>query len=146
MKSSSFWQRWLFVFSVIIIIFGLFMAFFNHTVLFLIFTNQINPSFWGLNPPPTRIVPFQGWIYGILGATMAGWGVILAFVIHHPFRKKERWAWNALMLAFSLWYLTDTAISLSFGVIFNAIFNTLIFIAAVLPLFLTRKEFFTKKE
>jgi len=71
-------------------------------------------------------------------------GVVIAFIVQNPFRNKERWAWDALILAFSLWYLTDTAISLSFGVIFNALFNTIIFIAAILPLLFTRKEF--KKE
>ena len=134
------------------------MAFFNRTAPFIaLFDEQINPVFWenpygttGFDLTPTFIFepvlcdidPFLGFIYGVLGATMAGWGVVLAFVIHHPFRNKERWAWNALALAFSLWYLADTAISLSFGVIFNALFNTVIFIAAMIPLFFTRKEFF----
>ncbi len=144
-KFFPFWQRWLFVFSVIIIVFGIFMALFNRTALFIaLFDNQINPVFWGGNSLSPNAEQFLSFIYGVLGSTMAGWGITLAFVIHHPFRNRESWAWNALVLAFSFWYLTDTAISLSFGVVFNAIFNTLIFIAAMLPLFFTRKEF--KKE
>jgi hypothetical protein len=141
MKSFSFWQRWLFVFSLIVVIFGLGMATLNRTPLFAIFDSQVNPVFWGTDFLPAGVVPFQGWIYGVLGATMAGWGVFLAFVARYPFRNRERWAWNALLMGLSLWYLTDTALSLSFGVVFNAIFNTAIFILAIVPLIFTRQEF-----
>ena len=141
MKSFTFWQRWLFVFSLVVVIFGLGMATLNRTPLFAIFDSQVNPVFWGTGPLPPGVDPFQGWAYGVLGATMAGWGVFLAFMAHYPFRQRERWAWNALLLGLSLWYLTDTAISLYFGVVFNALFNTAIFILAILPLFFTRQEF-----
>ena len=141
MKRFLFWQRWLFVFSLVVIAFGLGMALLNRTSLFAVFDSQVNPVFWGVNPLPPGANEFQGWAYGVLGATMAGWGVILAFIAERPFRNRERWAWNTLLLGLSLWYLTDTSISLYFGVVFNAVFNTVIFILAVLPLIFTRREF-----
>jgi hypothetical protein len=141
MKRFLFWQRWLFIFSLIVIIFGLGMALLNRTPFFAVFDSQVNPVFWGSNPLPTGVNEFLGWVYGVLGATMAGWGVFLAFVARFPFRNRERWAWNALLMGLSLWYLTDTGLSLYFGVVFNAIFNTAIFILAMLPLFFTRQEF-----
>jgi hypothetical protein len=140
-KSFSFWQRWLFVFSLIVVVFGLGMATLNRTPLFAIFDSQVNPLFWESDPLPAGVNEFLGWVYGVLGATMAGWGVFLAFIACYPFRNRERWAWYALLLGLSLWYLTDTAISLYFGVVFNALFNTAIFILAMLPLFFTRQEF-----
>ena len=141
MKPFSFWQRWLFIFSLVVAIFGLGIATLNRTPLFAIFDSQVNPAFWGTDSLPAGVDPFQGWIYGVLGATMAGWGVFLAFVARYSFRNRERWAWNALLMGLSLWYLTDTSISLCFGVVFNAIFNTVIFILAMLPLVFTRQEF-----
>ena len=141
MKAFTFWQRWLFVFSLIVAFFGIGMALLNRTLLFAVFDSQVNPAFWGVNPLPTGVNQFQGWIYGVLGATMAGWGVFLAFIVRYPFQNRERWAWNALLTGLSLWYMTDTAISLYFGVVFNAIFNTVIFILALLPLLFTRREF-----
>ena len=141
MSSFSFWQRWLFGFSVIVIIFGMGMALLNRTPLFAIFDSQVNPAFWKTNSLSLEVDAFQGWAYGVMGATMAGWGVFLAFIVRYPLNHKERWAWNAFMLGLSLWYLTDTAISLYFGVVFNAIFNTVIFILALLPLLFTRQEF-----
>jgi hypothetical protein len=142
MKQFLFWQRWLFVFSLLVVVFGLGMALLNRTSLFSIFDSQVNPVFWDGNPLASGVEGFQGWIYGVLGATMAGWGVFLVFLARYPFRARERWAWSALALGLSLWYGTDTVISLYFGVIFNALFNTLVFILAVLPLIFTRREFF----
>ena len=95
MSRFLFWQRWLFVFSLIVIVFGLCMALLNRTPLFDVFDKQVNPVFWGrglLLPP--GVGAFQGWSYGVLGATMAGWGVFLAFVTCYPFRNRERWAWQ----------------------------------------------------
>ncbi|MBN1452834.1 MAG: hypothetical protein JW963_17585 [Anaerolineales bacterium] len=141
MKKFLFWQRWLFVFSLIVTVFGMGMALLNRTSLFAVFDGQVDPVFWGASPLPAGVDRFQGWIYGVLGATMAGWGVFLAFIAQVPFRNRERWAWNALLLGLSLWYVTDTAISLYFGVIFNAVFNTAFFILALLPLLFTRQDF-----
>lgn len=141
MKKFSFWQRWLFVFSLIVVVFGMGMALLNRTPLFAVFDSQINLIFWGANFLPLGVNEFQGFVYGVLGATMAGWGVFLAFIVRYPFRARERWAWSALALGLSLWYVTDTSISLYFGVVFNAIFNTVLFILAVLPLIFTRQEF-----
>ena len=141
MKRFFFWQRWLFVFSLVVVVFGMGMALFNRTLFFALFNSWINPIFWDANPLPIGVDPFQGWIYGVLGATMAGWGVILAFIAYFPFRNRDRWAWSAIALGLSLWYVTDTTLSLYFGVTFNAVFNTAFFILAILPLLYTRREF-----
>lgn len=141
MKSFLFWQRWLFVFSLIVVIFGLGMALLNRTPLFAVFDSQVNPVFWEDGLLPSGVNEFLGWAYGVLGATMAGWGIFLAYIAHFPFRNREQWAWNAFSLGLSLWYLIDTAISLYFGVVFNALFNTAILVLAALPLFFTRGEF-----
>ena len=141
MKTFSFWQRWLFIFSLIVIIFGLGMALLNRTPLFAVFDARVNPAFWETGTLPAGVDLFQGWLYGVLGATMAGWGVFLTFIAQVPFRNRERWAWNALLLGLSLWYVIDTAISLYFSVVFNAVFNTVIFILALLPLLFTSRDF-----
>jgi hypothetical protein len=40
-----------------------------------------------------------------------------------------------------LWYLIDTPISLYFGVVFNAVFNTILLALMVPPLVFTRRHF-----
>jgi hypothetical protein len=141
MKNFRFWQRWLSLISWIVLIFGVGMALLNRTPLFALFDSQVNPAFWDYNPLPVGVDDFQGWIYGIFGATMAGWGVFLVYMARYPFQMRERWAWNCILQGLLLWYLLDTGISVYFGVVFNAIFNTVILILLLLPLFFTRKEF-----
>jgi hypothetical protein len=137
----SFWQRWLFVVSLIIVLFGLVMALLNGTPVFDLFNGQIDPVFWNKEPLGEAAENFQAWIYGVLGATVAGWGIIIAFVVHYPFKRKEKWAWNSLAAAVLFWYVLDTAISLYYGVGFNAVFNTILLILILLPLVFTRKQF-----
>jgi hypothetical protein len=132
------WYRWLLIVSILLIFFGVFMAIFNSTPLFDLFNTQIDPVFWGEEPLPTSVASFQAWVYGVLGATVAGWGICMAFIVYHPYRRRERWAWWALTTGIVIWDLIDTTISLSYGVVFNAGFNTLLLLLAGVPLLATR--------
>lgn len=141
MDRFKFWQRWFFVLGVMIVVFGVFMAIFNQTSIFNFFNNQINPVFWQAVSFTEDTAQFQGWIYGVLGATMAGWGLMFIFIVQNPFQARQQWAWAAIAFSLGFWYLLDTAISLYFGVTFNAIFNTLLIGLVMLPLIRTRKYF-----
>ncbi len=141
MHKFSFWQRWLLIVGLVIAAFGLVMAFLNGTAVFELFNRQIDPVFWGDGATPETATRFRQWVYGAWGATVAGWGVFIAFIAHYPFGHKEKWSWNCLAVGLLLWYLVDTAISLYFEVYFNAIFNTLLLILVTLPLAFTRKHF-----
>ena len=138
MNHFHIWHRWLFIVSILLILFGVFMAIFNATPLFDLFNTQINPVFWGESPAPASTTAFQTWIYGVLGATVAGWGICMAFMIYYPYGRKERWAWWALTAGIIVWYMIDTSISLAYGVVFNAGFNTLLLLLAGIPLLATR--------
>ena len=96
MKNFLFWQKWLFAVGLLLAVFGLTLAFFNQTPFFdFLFNKQINPVFWSEGQATPEAIRFQQWIYGVLGATIAGYGVTVAFLVHHPFRNKERWAWRS---------------------------------------------------
>ena len=141
MDQFQFWQRWFKALSIIIVIFGVFMALFNQSAIFSFFNQQIDPVFWGSAFHPVEYTKFQGWIYGVLGATMAGWGLMLLFVVQYPFRLREKWAWQSIAISLGFWYVLDTGISLYFGVIFNTVFNTLLLLAVIPPLIATKKHF-----
>jgi hypothetical protein len=139
MGSFIFWQRWLLVFAVLLILFGVGMVFFNTTSVFdAFFNDNINPAFWGSKGPDPIALRFQSWVYGLLGATIAGWGVIIFFLVKIPFTQREKWAWNALFWGLLLWYVLDTGASIYYGVLFNVLFNTVIFLVALVPLLFTR--------
>jgi hypothetical protein len=77
----------------------------------------------------------------MLGATMAGWGVTLAFIVYHPYTKKERWAWNSIVIGLSVWFVIDTLMSVYTRAYFNVGVNVLLIIMAGIPLLMSRKSF-----
>ena len=140
-NNFSFWQRWLLVVGVVISVLGIMIVLLSGTALFDMFNRQINPVFWGPNTVEDNAKGFQQWIYGVLGATMAGWGVFMTFITHYSFRNKEKWAWNCMFVGMLVWFVLDTSISIFHKVYFNAVFNTGLLIIAMLPVVLTRKYF-----
>ncbi len=140
--SFDFWTRWLLVVAIFLVIFGLALAFLNQSLFFeVLFNSNVDPVFWDTAFLPQAAREFQRWAYGVLGATVAGWGVCLAFLAHYPFRRKEVWAWNCMLAGILVWYLPDTILSMRSGVVFNAVFNTLLLILVCLPLAVTRRTF-----
>ena len=136
-----FWQKWLLVVGIVIAVFGTLMALLSGTPLFDLFNQQIDPAFWGANAVGENAKIFQQWIYGVWGATIAGWGIFVTFIARYPFREKERWASDCLIAGMSLWFVLDTSLSVYYQVYFNAAFNTALLILALLPIFATRKHF-----
>jgi len=137
-----FLQRWLLFVGVYLVFLGLFLAFFNQSSLMnLLFNNNINPAFWGSNVSEEIIVKFQSWIYGVLGATITGWGIFLVFIVHYPFRNLELWSWNCILTGIVIWFIVDTAISIHFGVSFNVLFNIVLLFMIGFPLVFSRKYF-----
>lgn len=106
-----------------------------------LFNNNINPYFWLSAELPDNALKFQRWIYGVLGAVIAGWGTLITFWAIYPFKTRERWAWNGLALATAIWYIADTVISVMYGVIFNVGFNTIMLFLLATPLVFTKKLF-----
>jgi hypothetical protein len=136
-------QKWLFLFAVGMVIFGLILAVFSQAPLFdLIFNQSINVVFWGSdNLSSAHVIDFQQWIYGVLGATISGWGLSIAFIAAKPFSNRENWAWSCIASSITLWYITDTLISVYFNVYINVIINTIILLGIAAPLALSRKFF-----
>lgn len=141
MANFSFWQRWLYTVGIAIFVFGVIMALISGTPLFDLFNRLINPAFWNSTTPDESAGQFQQWIYGVWGATIAGWGIFLTFIARYPFKRKERWSWYCLVFGFLVWFILDTLLSVYYKVYFNVAFNTALLIIAGLPLVFTRKEF-----
>jgi len=142
MNKFEFWQKWFFVTTLIVIVYGLGLAFFGQTDFFnYLLNNQINTAFWGTTQATEDILKFQRFIYGVLGAVVAGWGIVLAFVASYPFKKEEKWVWISLVLGMCVWYITDTGFSVYYKAYSNALINTLLLIIVGIPLILTRNEF-----
>lgn len=103
-------------------------------------SSRVNPEF----VQKYKIITFSAfrqWLLAMLGATIAGWGICLIFMAHYPYKRKELWSWNCLTLGLLVWFVLDTIFLMYTGVYFNAIFNTVVFVLAILPLIFTRKHF-----
>lgn len=141
MTKFLFWQRWLFVVSIIICIAGVVIVLLSGTLIFDVFNQLINPVFWGSTSVGDNAKGFQQFVYAILGAIMASWGLFMVFIAHYPFRNKEKWAWRCIVAGIVLWFVLDTFFSIYYQVYVNAIANTGLLILVMLPVFFTRKDF-----
>ena len=142
MKSINFWQKWLLVVTILIILFGLLLLVPNKSILFdRLFNDRMAAIFWPETAVSPGVIQFQKWIFGVLGATMVGWGIMMAFIISVPFRKGELWAWNCIAIGIFCWYILDTVVSTYYQAIFNSILNTIILFLFLPPLMATYKHF-----
>jgi hypothetical protein len=137
-NSFLFWQRWLLILGIAFVVLGIVMTLPFGADLF---DGLINPVFWENGIISDKANAFKVFIYGVLGASMVGWGVLFAFIAHYPFRQKEKWAWNCLVTGFILWFIFGQYVSIRAGVYANVVADIVFFGLVMVPLFFTRKEF-----
>jgi hypothetical protein len=76
--------------------------------------------------------------YGVLGAVMIGWMVLVIAVVAGPLQRGDDWAWRAVAASVAVWFVLDTAHSLAVGVWENAVLNVVAGFGFVVGLVLTR--------
>src|SRR5690606_2726878 len=82
--------------------------------------------------------------YGVLGAGLIGWMVLVLRVGIGPFRRGEREGWDMIAWSMTVWFVVDTGFSLASGFWENAIFNTGFLVAFAIPLAATYRSFHTE--
>jgi len=142
MKSFIFWQRWLFYSSLLFALFGIVFAVYGNNPFFMSYNKVLAHVFWLSNDIPIEAEPFKAFIWGPLGGTIACCYILLAFIAQFPFRRKELWARNAIMVAFGVWVMLDSAVCIYYGVYFQVfIINAFSILIKALPIIFTWKEF-----
>lgn len=142
MGSFEFWRRWLFGASLFFGLFGIVAAIFGDTVLFTLWKERAAAVFWDAEAMPAEANRFRLFLFGPLGGTIAGTYVLQAYIAHYPFRRKEKWAWRASVLALLTWFGVDSAVSVYHGAIFNVyLVNVFALIGIGLPLAATWQDF-----
>jgi hypothetical protein len=141
-RSSSLerWAGWLTAVAVGLVIFGAFMSLFGGTPLFGPIDFFYDPVFWP-GSAPAIVTEYQGWVYGVWGATLAGWGIVLVFIARGPFAAGEAWAWRAVALGTTVWFVLDTLASVTHGVLPNVVVNVVVAVLVAIPLWVSRREF-----
>lgn len=139
-KAEIFWYTWLKVVATFSIIFGMLLAIFNHTDLFRIVNDQLELIYFTNTVLTAEIASMQYWLIGIIGAVMAGWSVLVYFLILFPLKKKQLWAWNAITVSLVIWFTLDTWASLKYGASFNVIMNVIFIFQYAAPLLFLRSS------
>ncbi len=143
-KDSSFlfWQKWLFYTSWGFALAGISFALFGNNFLFQPYNTMLAKLFWHSTTFPPDADRFRSFIYAPLGGTIACCYILLAFIARYPFKNKERWARNAIILAFSVWVLIDSSVCIYFGAYPQVYFINLFSITIkAVPVIFTWKQF-----
>lgn len=134
---AAFWVRWLLAGLVGVGAFGMALVLLPGPMqsLFNIvaFGAPDTPAAFGV-----EATAYLAFVYGVLGAVMAGWSIALLAIVHGPFRRGERWAWGAVTGSLGLWFVVDTTFSLVSGFPGNAVLNCVFALVLAVPLIATR--------
>jgi len=140
--SFLFWQQWLFYTSILFALFGIVFALYENNIFSVPYNQMLAKIFWNQPEIPSEVEPFRAFIWGPLGATIACCYILLAFIAYYPFKRKERWARNAIILAFSIWVILDSVACFNYGVYFQIyMINAFSIIVKALPLIFTWNDF-----
>ena len=137
-----FWQKWLFYTSLLFALFGIVFAFYGNNIVFRPYTTLLAGIFWQRGQFPPGAEAFRAFIYGPLGGTIACCYILLAFIARYPFKEKQKWARNAIVIAFAIWVSIDSSMCFFFGVYPQIyIINAFSIIVKALPIIFTWKSF-----
>ncbi len=138
-----FWQQWLFYTSLLFALFGLVLALYGNNPLFEPYHRMLASIFFQQDSLPEDTRLLYTFVMGPMGATIAVTYILLAYMARYPFRRREKWARNAIIVGFSVWFITDAIVSITYGVYFQAlVLHLLISIPQkALPLIFTWKAF-----
>lgn len=141
-KRFDFWQKWLLYSSLLFAVFGITLAVYGDAALFRPYISLLARTFWRQETFPPGTDAFRALASGPLGGTIACAYILLAFLAAHPFKKRERWARNAIIFAFGIWFILDTAVCLYYQIWIQALgINLFSFLQKALPLAFTWNDF-----
>ncbi|MEN6453570.1 MAG: FAD-dependent monooxygenase [Prolixibacteraceae bacterium] len=145
-KKFGFWQKWLYYSSILFAFFGIALALYGDNILFRPYFRMLAQIFWQQNTFPPQADHFRALVSGPLGGTIACAYIMLAFVARYPFKNRERWSRNAVVLAFGSWFILDSAVCLYYQVYFQVwAINMFSLLQKALPLIFTWKAFNHKR-
>ena len=140
---SPFWQRWLIVTTVFVLVFSIAMVVIPEPMQrmfsLLYYSSPENIDAFG-----APAVAYAMLLQGVLGAVMFGWGVALLLVLLGPFRRGSREGWTIVAVSLAAWFIPDTTFSLWSGFWQNAALNLVFLVFFAIPLAATHRAFFQK--
>ena len=141
-KKFHFWQKCLTLANILTIGVGLLVAFAGNSFVFDLHNDYTMHLFNRGNAFEGKILEFKNWLFGIIGATIVGFHILMVMISENSFKKKEKWAYTAMWLGLLSWFLIDSVISIYYGAVYNVILINLIALILIgIPLIATRNYF-----
>jgi hypothetical protein len=138
---DSFWAKWLYIVSLIVLIAGFCFAFvFPYLVpevLEVFFVELTGSGFDSISPGEFQFVRL---LSGVIGALMIGWGGMMAGLAFRLRCNPEDWIWSLTAISAILWYSMDMVASAMAGSLYNMLLNTTILILLLPPFFKMRSN------
>lgn len=82
-------------------------------------------------------------LHGILGPTIASWGILFLYAVTTAFEKPDKRGWWTILFACLAWAPLDGFLSMQKGIYINGLIDLVVLVAILGPLFMTRKHFFS---
>ncbi len=141
-QQFSFWQKWLTYANVLAAIIGLLVAFAGNSIFFAWHNYYTQEVFFAGQTFSPEVLALKNWLFGIIGASIFGFQLLMIFISEYAFKRKEKWAFQAMWMGLLSWFLIDSGISFYYGAIHNIVLINLGALLAIgIPLWMTRKEF-----
>ena len=117
----NFWQRWLTWANVMTVMVGLIAAFAGNSIFFEAHNSYTEEVFFNGNKMEAELLNFKNWLFGIIGGTIVGYHILMILISENAFKKKERWAYQAIWFALLSWFIIDSGLSYYYGAMHNII-------------------------
>lgn len=126
--------RWLLIVATLHVIGGVALAFEMPEFIWQAYQQDLYRVFTINNSQPENIENLVSMIVRLFGPTVASWGLLMIYLIRQIFLFQDKVAWAFLISSLLMWFLLDTSISLSFGVMSHLWINSLAFVVILMPL------------
>jgi len=140
-KPQRIWRYWLMTATIALMGFGMvtiaFPVLTKQAFSFLIFGNASVTDRFG-----TEASRYLSFVYGVLGATIVGWGLTILLVIKGPFSEGKRIGWLIIAVPLLVWFVLDSGYSLFSGYASNIVLNAGLLVLFAVPLVATFGYFF----
>lgn len=137
-----FWQKLLTWANVLTLGVGLLVAFAGNSIFFKMHNEYTKEIFFQETPLEGSLLFFKNWMFGIIGGTIVGFHFLMIMISENAFKKKEKWAYQALWGGLMFWFIIDSSISIYYGAIHNLVMINLVALILIgIPLIMTRKAF-----
>lgn len=138
MKASSA-RQFLSLLAILHIIVGLILPFIANTRLFNYYNEKMLVAF---NTSSIESLELGKFMIGILGPSIASWGVLFLFLVQHAYRTGSSTAWITMIIAIVGWSIYDMALSVYAGVYLNLLIDCFVMSLLLIPLILTKSHFY----